>query len=326
MRCCCCCRCSHANDETARLTTALIASAEDDFGPHEKEPEDKQPEDKQPEGVQALKDAVDWMGSHADDPVVRAMTIAYGSDPFCFERFLAARGHDVKAAAQMWLASTRWRRELSLHVPLSPEEEAALRERVGPHWPGSHCGLTLDGSPITYFRFGLLEPRELLSVSEEDLSRFYVDWMEQTLSRQNEANPPGTRGCEWRAMVEVYDFRGVGLRQLHLAGLRRLSRVLSLGQAHYPENARKIVMINVPRIFYRGWSIVSGVLDVRTREKVEIRHDDGTEHLRELAGEQNTLLRDAVLRTHEVIAGLTVTPDETRLAQEPGRSRPVRSA
>ena len=290
-RLCCSCCCATADDETARLATALIEPVADgggdgdgggggDVGPSG----DGGPAGDDLALVEEMKARLGW-AALALDPVVSAMAVAYGGEPYCFQRFIAARGDQVDAAVGMFLATARWRREHALHHDARPED-AAVADLVGPLWPGRPCGSTADGSPMNYFRFGHLDPRALMRLvpSETDLASFYISFMETTLTRQNAANPPGAGSAAWRAMVEVYDFRGIGLHQLHLPGLRRLSRVLSIGQSHYPENARKIVMINVPTIFYAGWSVVSPVLDVRTREKVEIYADDGLPRLRAIVG------------------------------------------
>jgi hypothetical protein len=39
-----------------------------------------------------------------------------------------------------------------------------------------------------------------------------------------------------KGTLEIYDAGGLTFSQLHVGGLRFLSRVLSLGTAHYPED------------------------------------------------------------------------------------------
>ena len=45
---------------------------------------------------------------------------------------------------------------------------------------------------------------------------------------------------------------GVGMAQLHFAGLRLLGRVLGLGQQHYAENLTRAFVINAPSFFDLG--------------------------------------------------------------------------
>jgi hypothetical protein len=91
-------------------------------------------------------------------------------------------------------------------------------------------------------------------------------------------------GTGWRGMVEVYDLRGLGLAQLHVKGLRMVSRVLGLGQAHYPENLRTAFFINTPAVFKAIWSTIKLVLDKNTVDKIQM-----TRHNNEAVLKQNLL-------------------------------------
>ena len=52
-----------------------------------------------------------------------------------------------------------------------------------------------------------------------------------------------------------------------------LSRVLSIGQKHYPENLQKGLFINAPLIFSAAFQVVSSVLSEHTVSKIQITYD-----------------------------------------------------
>ena len=68
-----------------------------------------------------------------------------------------------------------------------------------------------------------------------------------------------------------------------------LGRVLGIGQNHYPENGRKIIMVNVPRIMSASWALLSPVLHENTLAKIEMMRVDGNERLLELVGTQEAV-------------------------------------
>ena len=51
---------------------------------------------------------------------------------------------------------------------------------------GDFTGTTAKGSPIQYFRFGAIDPKQLMSVvTEAEFRTFYVWWMEQSQSSRS---------------------------------------------------------------------------------------------------------------------------------------------
>merc|ERR1711991_578456 len=80
-------------------------------------------------------------------------------------------------------------------------------------------------------------------------------------------------------MGEVYDLQGIGPSHTScITGLALMSRILSVGQLHYPENLHKAVILNVPTLAFKMlWPIVEKVLDVRTRQKILMSNRDGRE-------------------------------------------------
>lgn len=234
-------------------------------------------------------------------PECASMLKMYGSEPRCFERFLIARQNDVANAAKMFRDTAEWRRTYKLHEGTAFACDAKRFATMQPHWPGAFAGFTCDGSPVNYFRFGELSPKQLIASDPEPelvFTGYYIQWMESTLECQNKANPPGTPSSKWKGMVEVYDFNGLSISQLYVPGILMLGRVLGIGQNHYPENGRKIIMVNVPRIMSASWALVSPVLHENTLAKIEMIRDDGNARLTEVLGGQDKV--DAMRATVKV--------------------------
>ena len=160
----------------------------------------------------------------------------------------------------------------------------ALARRVSPIWFGHYGAFTSDGSPVHYVKLRCDVRLFEKTCSEEELTRWYVSWMEQSLTLLNACNRPGTPAACWRGMVEVIDLSGMSFSQLHPSSLQMLSRILKMGSQHYPENLRCAYVIGAPSFFAGGWAVVSQALAPATVAKISVRSDDGGAPLATLLG------------------------------------------
>ena len=237
-----------------------------------------------PEQVAPLLAAV---VDEADADDFQRFLAAFGGAHRCLERFLIARDDDLGKAEALIRATLAFRREHRLDADPRPTLDPAVRALVEPLWPGSFAGATPDGSPIMLVAYGNLDVADLYAkVPEDSLRVFYTWFMEQTLVLQNRSNDAehhdGT--TPWHGMLEIHDLSGTGFGHLHIPMLRMLTRVLKIGQDHYPENLRKLWYINAPRIYSAAWAIISTAMSARTIAKVSIRSDDGGDELRREVG------------------------------------------
>ena len=225
-----------------------------------------------PNLIAVLKEELAKEATHA--PMYEETVAALGGDPRCFERFLIARDLNVNAAAAMFRATLEFRsREVA--EPMPP----ALHAELMKWWPGSIIGRAIDGSPVTFFKLNRVDPKGLCAaVTEENFRRFYISWLEVVLKHQV--------ACSNHGMVEIYDLRGTSFSQVYLPGFRMLARVLSVGQAFYPELLSISISIGTPRFITVAWAIISRVLSERTRAKCYFLSDDGAQHLQALMGAQ----------------------------------------
>lgn len=230
--------------------------------------------------IEALRDA---LAPELASEAATAMVTAFGGPHRCFERFLLSQSMDVEGAASRFRETLTFRKERGLGDGTF-KVDSALRERIKPYWPGA---ISAD-APVVFFRVGSVNGSAILSnFTDEEFESFYIAWMEQSLAIQIKANTAAARAGEepWVGMIEIFDMTGLSPSQLAPSGLAMLSRVLSIGQRHYPENLRKAFIINAPVIFAAGWSVISSSsLSVNTVAKFTITRGDGGDELLDALG------------------------------------------
>ena len=230
----------------------------------------------------------------------RAMVLAYGGSHRCFERFIVARSYNIDEAAAMFRNTLSFRTSYGLDDGSFKIDED-LRARIHTYWPGAFSdGTSASGRPMSIFRCGLVNTSAMLAnFTEEDFSKFYIAWMEQSLALQRERTKAAYQAGDshaytkldaaWMGMLEVYDLTGLGPRQLAPNGLAMLTRVLSIGQKHYPENLGKCFIINAPLVFTAGWQVISVGFSALTLAKVTISSGDGGDELIQAVGDKERL-------------------------------------
>ena len=190
----------------------------------------------------------------------------------------------------------------------------ALARRVSPIWFGHYGAFTSDGSPVHYVKLRCDVRLFAKTCSEEELTRWYVCWMEQSLTLLNACNRPGTPASCWRGMVEIIDLSGLTFSQLHPSSMQMLSRILKVGSQHYPENLRCAYVIGAPSFFAGGWAVVSQALSPATVAKISVLSGDGGAPLATLLGGEAKL------------AQLRASGAPTKLEQTLAESRKTKSA
>ena len=78
-----------------------------------------------------------------------------------------------------------------------------------------------------------------------------------------------------------------------------LARVLKIGQDHYMESLHRCIIFNAPKVFAIAWSIISTVLNERTRAKTLILSNDGRECLQEVLGLERDEIERLLSKNHE---------------------------
>lgn len=141
------------------------------------------------------------------------------------------------------------------------------------------------------------DPARLLA--ERRFRAFYIYWMETSLRHQ--------RATGQKKTIEVYDLKGLSFSQLYMPGLRMLARTLKIGQSYYMESLHRCVVINTPRVFKMAWSLISSVLNERTRAKTLFFSDDGADFLQELMGYSRERVQALLTEANQTIHGGTLS-------------------
>jgi hypothetical protein len=229
----------------------------------------------------AEKAALEEMGAVlATGDGVRAMLEAFGGRERCLMRFLRARQLKASAAAEAFRGTLSFRSEqCELLGPALAER--VRQDGIADWWPGIFGGLTPDGSVVSFCRYRCMDAKELTQrFDDTQLSHFYLAWMERSLELQREAV---SSAGQCPGAIDIYDMEGVTWSQM-TAGLRLLSGVTRLAQAHYPENLRKAYVINAPSLFAGAWKLFARALGERTRQKFVISKGACRQELEVLLG------------------------------------------
>ena len=83
------------------------------------------------------------------------------------------------------------------------------------------------------------------------------------------------------------DIEGIGITDLFGKTRNFLNMATNLGQDYYPCNLAKMFLINTSKFFGVVYNIVKGLIDKKTREKIEILGNDYKEKLLEYIDPEN---------------------------------------
>lgn len=217
-----------------------------------------------------------------------ALTVErFGGERSCFSRFLRARGLDVLRAEEMLRATMSFRSQHGVNHILKEPKAMAVWQSYRRSWPMSVPVFTSDGSIVVYFRFAHFYSLCQQGATEECLRTLYLCMLERCLRLQHQGRRRRGQGPgdELPPVYEVYDMYGVGFEHFRCVfGLRMLPRVLSIGQAHYPENLRTAIVLSAPFGFGAAWNAVRKVLHERTQAKIHITGTTGEDLLASVLG------------------------------------------
>ena len=205
---------------------------------------------------------------------LKCLIHAFGSVDRCLRCFLRAiDGNAAKAAARIE-STLAFRREQRLdeYTCRADLEKAFESHPLRRHLPVAFAGTAPDGTIIQYARMRSMNMRELVAASNEgELRQLVALWLECALQLQGESTRE--RGEPCKGTYDVYDMKGTNMWSLlwdaketrHVIG-----PVLSMGEAHFPENLCKCYVINASSLFGAIWKIATPFLSQRTVDKVSI--------------------------------------------------------
>ncbi|GFR43959.1 hypothetical protein Agub_g5102 [Astrephomene gubernaculifera] len=190
-------------------------------------------------------------------------------DYYTLRRFLRARTYDLERALKMFQDHVNWRQEHDIDNILK-DFHFEERGKFLAAYPQGYHKLDKQGRPIYIQLIGKIDVHGILACTDEDrMFKFHV----QEYERCVKVIMPVCSRLANRKIDQTFgimDVRGVGISALTGDVKRMLTKFTKTDQDNYPEMLGHICIINAPAIFRMVWSIVKGMIDVRTQQKIEI--------------------------------------------------------
>lgn len=143
------------------------------------------------------------------------------------------------------------------------------------HLPGDIYGSDRNGLPITYNCIGKADFQGLVrEVGPEALQRYgtmmndyFLDCARAATQRRRcgrgtEAGPVLHGG------IVILDMEGLSFR--HMGEVKVFKQLSAAAKVLHPERQRKCFVVRAPKIFGTVWSLVKGIIDPRTAERITI--------------------------------------------------------
>lgn len=224
-------------------------------------------EDKERRGISALRAALRGPGSVVHG--LNAMVHAWGGEQRCFSCYLQRCENDPVKAAERIQQTLSFRKKHALDAIKDVGLEFD-RHPLRKHFPTVFAGPTPEGCVVQFTRLEGLRAAVFTDASQDDVAHFVTLWLEASLRRQGEITRDRGEPCP--GVVDVYDCAGFKLRSLLLdvSATRALSKAVSLGTHHYPENMHRCFVINAPSAATLLFTMLRPLLHESTQAKVSI--------------------------------------------------------
>jgi len=182
-------------------------------------------------------------------------------------RWLKARNYNVDEAADMYRASMKWRKDNDVDNVATRLKKRKWFKPLQEYWPGAP-GRTKDGQLVYWECIGRVDPKGLLTTFPEDvLIDFHVHMME--LCEQEREKLKNASGFT-AGVVVIQDLSGLGFHHVYTPGLNLFKKIIAIDEANYPDDLRRLYILNCPKIFTFLWGIIKPWLDKCTLEKIKV--------------------------------------------------------
>jgi len=188
---------------------------------------------------------------------------------FYISRWLTARKGDVEKSVTLFVESMKWREENSIDTIMETFPKWEHFEKLVNYWPGSLlnlCPYTYDGSPVMYEAMGRCDSRMLEFFGLENVLKFHIYGMEKIQRMYWELTE---KFGYFPGIVVIQDLGGVGWSSLSQTALKAVQRAAAINQNNYPDQLRKLFIVNTPHVVNMMWNVASLWFDPRTLAKFE---------------------------------------------------------
>ncbi|XP_046460982.1 SEC14-like protein 2 isoform X2 [Daphnia pulex] len=182
-------------------------------------------------------------------------------------KWLVARSFDIDQAEKMLRQSIEWRRANRIDGILDQWEPPEVLKK---YYPVELAGVDKFGCPICIVPFGQADWRGILqSVSKRDYLRYicYLAEMGMTeiVNNSKLAQKPII------GSMFIIDMEGLSGKQMSYKPFRDIGlETVKLLEANYPEDLRKTIIINAPKLFTLVFAMVKPFLNPVTLEKISV--------------------------------------------------------
>jgi len=206
-------------------------------------------------------------------------------DDFYLLKFCRARNFDLEKILKMFKKCLSWRKENDV----DNIENFYFKEfdEVLQLYPHGYHKVDKKGHPIYYQLINRLNAEKLFKITtSERLIKYFVQTYENMMKYKFKACSK-IKGELIEGSCVILDIEGIGISDLFGKTRSFLNLATKLGQDYYPCNMEKMFLINTNKFFGLIYNIIKGLIDIKTRKKIEILGNDYKEKVLEFISPEN---------------------------------------
>jgi len=188
-------------------------------------------------------------------------------DDSTFLRWLVARNFDEDEAEKMLRNSLEWRKKNQIDDILDNWQVPEVLEK---YYSMGVCGNDKYGCPLWISAYGNTDMKGILmSVNKKSYVRYFA-YITEKSAREMERLGELT-GKPVTTQTVIMDMENLSSRQMSYKPVREVGvEVTKMFDGNYPENLRRVFIVNAPKIFTFAFSMVRPLLSQVTLDKIKV--------------------------------------------------------
>ncbi|RDX41560.1 CRAL/TRIO domain-containing protein [Lentinus brumalis] len=188
---------------------------------------------------------------------VELSTIPNAKASVILAKFLRARSLNVQQAADMLVATLKWRDEFKIDEIMQEKFDPEVFGKLGVVY-----GKDKEGHPVTYNLYGAVKDLKAVFGDVQKFLRWRVQFMEESIKLLDFETVD--------QMVQIHDYEGVSLTQRDAQQKAAAKEATSIFQNHYPEFLSRKYFINVPTLLTWVFWLFKPLLSAATLAKMSV--------------------------------------------------------
>ncbi|KAI0730962.1 CRAL-TRIO domain-containing protein [Earliella scabrosa] len=172
-------------------------------------------------------------------------------------KFVRARELRVKDAAEMLVATLKWRDEFKIDEIMKEEFDPEVFGKLGKVF-----GKDKDGRPVTYNLYGAVKDMKAVFGDVQKFIRWRVQFMEQSIELLDFETID--------QMVQIHDYEGVSMTSRDASQKAAAKEATNIFQNHYPEFLSRKYFINVPTLLTWVFWLFKPLISAATLAKMSV--------------------------------------------------------